>query len=225
VGTGFGETRASEGLRRFRGFHQRAEGLALESVPAPPAALAGKTYLGVQFVRALLANVRLRVNIGPLLVVCLTNHALDSFLESLLDAGMGQIVRVGGRGKSERLEPFNLQVQGRKVRTGSRVRHLRRFRLLCDRLLLTPFFMGRADSSPPSPLPCSPAFAAPGVSAVKAGGPVVYQLRRSLDDLQEEVQGLSARLKGAASRRVAPSHSQCIAPSLHGTPLSSFLLP
>ncbi len=29
-----------------------------------------------------------KLNSGPILVVCLTNHALDSFLEGLLDAGV-----------------------------------------------------------------------------------------------------------------------------------------
>lgn len=35
--------------------------------------------------------------IGPILCVCLTNHALDSFLEELLDAGIKDIVRAGSR--------------------------------------------------------------------------------------------------------------------------------
>jgi len=41
-------------------------------------------------------------------VVCYTNHALDSFLEDLLDVGIKDIVRVGGRSKSERLEEYSL---------------------------------------------------------------------------------------------------------------------
>lgn len=46
--------------------------------------------------------------IGPLLVVCFTNHALDSFLEALLDVGIEDIIRVGGKSKSARVEPYNL---------------------------------------------------------------------------------------------------------------------
>lgn len=53
--------------------------------------------------------------IGPLLVVCFTNHALDSFLEALLDVGINEIVRVGGKGKSTRLEPYNMSNKGNKV--------------------------------------------------------------------------------------------------------------
>lgn len=33
----------------------------------------------------------------PILCVCFTNHALDQFLEGLLDAGIEGVVRVGGR--------------------------------------------------------------------------------------------------------------------------------
>ena len=36
-----------------------------------------------------------------ILVVCYTNHALDSFLESLIAKGITSIVRVGGRSKNE----------------------------------------------------------------------------------------------------------------------------
>jgi hypothetical protein len=52
-------------------------------------------------------------DVGPILCVCFTNHALDQFLEALLDTGCvsaaaGALVRVGGRSKSERLEAHNL---------------------------------------------------------------------------------------------------------------------
>ena len=51
-----------------------------------------------------------RPDIGPVLVVCFTNHALDSFLEGLLDAGVTQqIVRVGSNSRVERLQQFNLR--------------------------------------------------------------------------------------------------------------------
>lgn len=41
--------------------------------------------------------------------MCFTNHALDDFLEGLLDVGIRDIVRLGGRSKSERLVEFNLR--------------------------------------------------------------------------------------------------------------------
>ncbi|GIM16879.1 hypothetical protein Vretimale_19458 [Volvox reticuliferus] len=48
--------------------------------------------------------------IGPLLVVCFTNHALDSFLEGLLDNNVtSSIVRVGGSSRSTKLEKYNLR--------------------------------------------------------------------------------------------------------------------
>ena len=78
----------------------------LTLIQGPPGT--GKTFVGVQIMRILLANTRpLRspsppkdnqlVALQPILVVCLTNHALDQFLEALMDAGVAGIVRVGGR--------------------------------------------------------------------------------------------------------------------------------
>lgn len=61
--------------------------------------------------------VGLKPAVGPVLVVCYTNHALDSFLEDMLDAGIKDIVRVGSPSKiSERLKPYSLQEIGLKVR-------------------------------------------------------------------------------------------------------------
>lgn len=46
-------------------------------------------------------------------MVTTTNHAIDSLMEGLLDAGVatqpGQMIRVGGRSRSERLESHNLK--------------------------------------------------------------------------------------------------------------------
>jgi hypothetical protein len=44
-----------------------------------------------------------------ILCVCYTNHALDQFLEHMLDAGEKRIVRIGGRSKSERLSGYQLR--------------------------------------------------------------------------------------------------------------------
>jgi hypothetical protein len=44
-----------------------------------------------------------------ILCVCYTNHALDQFLEHLLDTGERKIVRIGGRSKSERLSGYQLR--------------------------------------------------------------------------------------------------------------------
>ena len=70
-------------------------------IQGPPGT--GKTFLGVQIATALFQNnPRIRI-----LCLCYTNHALDSFLESLLDSGMKleQFIRLGSSPKiSDRLK-------------------------------------------------------------------------------------------------------------------------
>jgi hypothetical protein len=46
---------------------------------------------------------------------CYTNHALDQILEHLLDAGITEVVRVGGASASSRLEDYNLYNLERSV--------------------------------------------------------------------------------------------------------------
>ena len=75
-------------------------------VQGPPGT--GKTYVGLQVVRSLLQNVVPRLSARPILVVCYTNHALDQFLEGILEV-TNNIVRLGSRSKSEVLRPFNLR--------------------------------------------------------------------------------------------------------------------
>ncbi|KAG0302743.1 hypothetical protein BGZ98_007268 [Dissophora globulifera] len=75
-------------------------------ISGPPGT--GKTKIGVDLMRVLLHNKR-RMNSGPILCICYTNHALDQFLEHLLDEGIKEIVRVGPRSKSERLQDYNLE--------------------------------------------------------------------------------------------------------------------
>ena len=45
---------------------------------------------------------------GPILVVCYTNHALDQFLEGILEFHPEGIIRVGGRSQSEKLKACGL---------------------------------------------------------------------------------------------------------------------
>ena len=87
-------------------------------IQGPPGT--GKTFIGVKLVQALLYN-RLAWDPeknSPILLVCYTNHALDQFLEEIIDANAEDkmsppdIVRVGGRCKSEKLAKF---VLSRKV--------------------------------------------------------------------------------------------------------------
>lgn len=53
---------------------------------------------------------------GPILCICYTNHALDQFLEHLLDKGVKGIVRIGGRSRSERLQDYSLELLMRSQR-------------------------------------------------------------------------------------------------------------
>lgn len=64
----------------------------------------GKTFLGV-----LLAQIILSTTDEKILCVCYTNHALDSFLEDMLDKGMTSMVRIGGGSKNSRLDPYQLR--------------------------------------------------------------------------------------------------------------------
>ncbi|KAG0331451.1 hypothetical protein BG004_001658 [Podila humilis] len=68
----------------------------------------GKTWIGVALMQVLLANKK-QSECGPILCICYTNHALDQFLEHLLEKNIHDIVRVGARSKSESLEKYNLQ--------------------------------------------------------------------------------------------------------------------
>ncbi|KAF8588736.1 hypothetical protein K439DRAFT_1651802 [Ramaria rubella] len=71
-------------------------------IQGPPGT--GKTYVGVEILRVLLQN-----NVGPVLMIAFTNHALDHLLSSVLDAGITKkIVRLGTRSADERISQFNL---------------------------------------------------------------------------------------------------------------------
>ncbi|PRP84560.1 putative NF-X1 finger and helicase protein [Planoprotostelium fungivorum] len=75
-------------------------------VQGPPGA--GKTYIGIQLVKVLMKNLPMPsapgLDYSPIILcICYTNHALDQFLEELVEhAGVPQnhILRVGNRSKS-----------------------------------------------------------------------------------------------------------------------------
>jgi hypothetical protein len=71
--------------------------------------LSDQTYIGAKAIQVLFENFRDVHNSRPVLCVCYTNHALDQFLESLLDVGIDSIVRIGGGCKTKRLEECNLR--------------------------------------------------------------------------------------------------------------------
>ena len=98
-------------------------------VQGPPGT--GKTFLGLKVMKVLLHNRQMwaapevggdeirRNHVSPILLVCYTNHALDQFLEGVLQFFQGDLVRVGSRSKSEALEEYNL----RSLRQRARANH------------------------------------------------------------------------------------------------------
>ena len=95
----------------------------LAIIQGPPGT--GKTYVGLKVAKVLLENREVwtdpEVGSRPILVVCYTNHALDQFLEGILDFCPTGIVRVGSRCKNPQLEEFNLKNIRRKMRTDRKV--------------------------------------------------------------------------------------------------------
>ncbi|KIW22051.1 uncharacterized protein PV07_12556 [Cladophialophora immunda] len=75
-------------------------------IQGPPGT--GKSYLGIQLMKVLM-QCKQTADLGPVVVVCYTNHALDQFLEHLLMIGVNKIVRIGGQSQSSLLEDHNLR--------------------------------------------------------------------------------------------------------------------
>ncbi|KAH6671919.1 hypothetical protein B0J14DRAFT_655778 [Halenospora varia] len=79
----------------------------------------GKSYLGIHLMRVLL-SCKSEAGLGPIIVVCYTNHALDQFLEHLVGVGIEKVIRIGGRSQSAILEGKNLSaVSQGETKTGS----------------------------------------------------------------------------------------------------------
>lgn len=82
-------------------------------IQGPPGT--GKSHTGVAIMKVLLEN-RSAAEIGPIICVCYTNHALDQLLEHLVKDGVEQIIRLGSRSKSELLQDLNLLHISKEVR-------------------------------------------------------------------------------------------------------------
>jgi hypothetical protein len=76
-------------------------------IQGPPGC--GKTFIGALVSRIIRDNTD-----ESILCVCYTNHALDQFLEHMLDAGETRLVRIGARSKSERLAGYQLKALSRQ---------------------------------------------------------------------------------------------------------------
>ncbi|XP_059169631.1 NFX1-type zinc finger-containing protein 1-like [Physella acuta] len=79
-------------------------------IQGPPGT--GKTFISLVIMRLLLENrwvVISHRNPSPILVVCYTNHALDQFLQGVLQFCTEGLVRIGGNSTCEDLVRFNLR--------------------------------------------------------------------------------------------------------------------
>ncbi|CAL1276814.1 unnamed protein product [Larinioides sclopetarius] len=92
-------------------------------IQGPPGT--GKTYVGLRIAQLLLHNEskwQSETNSSPILVICYTNHALDQFLEGLLQFTQ-KIVRVGGRGKNEAIAQYQLSNLKQVIKAKREVPH------------------------------------------------------------------------------------------------------
>ncbi|KIV79097.1 hypothetical protein PV11_06683 [Exophiala sideris] len=85
---------------------------SLALIQGPPGT--GKSFTGVALIKTLL-GIRERANLGPILCVCYTNHALDQLLEDLVRQNVTQVIRMGSRSKSEVLEQCTLRALASQI--------------------------------------------------------------------------------------------------------------
>ncbi|CAK1556451.1 unnamed protein product [Leptosia nina] len=86
-------------------------------IQGPPGT--GKTFLGIKIASTILKN--LSLDGTPMLIICYTNHALDQFLEGILNI-TDNIVRLGSQSKSKLLESYTLH--NLRTKTKSRYSYL-----------------------------------------------------------------------------------------------------
>lgn len=76
-------------------------------IQGPPGT--GKTFIGLKIMKTLIQNLYHNQSLlKPILVVCYTNHALDQFMEGILNFTK-KVVRIGGQSKSKVIEEYNLR--------------------------------------------------------------------------------------------------------------------
>ncbi|XP_068633250.1 NFX1-type zinc finger-containing protein 1 [Battus philenor] len=78
-------------------------------IQGPPGT--GKTFVGVKIASTLLKNLSLEGT--PMLIICYTNHALDQFLEEIINV-TDNVIRLGSQSKSKILQNYTLsKMRGR----------------------------------------------------------------------------------------------------------------
>ncbi|XP_059472673.1 NFX1-type zinc finger-containing protein 1-like [Neocloeon triangulifer] len=75
-------------------------------IQGPPGT--GKTFMALKIAEILIQNRKVMNRKTPILVVCLTNHALDQFLVGMLKFTK-RLVRIGGQSKCEELDAYNMK--------------------------------------------------------------------------------------------------------------------
>ena len=85
-----------------------------DSIPFSPP-LTSCSFLGVALTKVLLES-RNHISRRPILVVCTTNHALDSFLKDIQLAGVSKFVRLGGNSKESWTKQFGLRATARGLK-------------------------------------------------------------------------------------------------------------
>ncbi|KAI9790938.1 MAG: hypothetical protein M1833_001737 [Piccolia ochrophora] len=98
----------------------------------------GKTFLGVALAKTILASQQNRpTKPKPILVACMTNHALDSYLADLDKAGVKKIARLGRGTKEAWIKPLQIgELTGKMNKTG-RERGLSSKYHMCSEGLIT----------------------------------------------------------------------------------------
>lgn len=77
----------------------------LAIIQGPPGT--GKTFVGLKIVESFLKNKPLKEYIdGPIVIVCFTNHALDQFIEGVLQYTQN-VCRLGFSRKNDNVKPYN----------------------------------------------------------------------------------------------------------------------
>ena len=78
-------------------------------IQGPPGT--GKTYVGLKIAHCLLQNARIWQlhSHSNILIVCYTNHALDQFVEGLLQYGHENLIRCGGRCNNDAVKKYTLK--------------------------------------------------------------------------------------------------------------------
>ena len=89
-------------------------------IQGPPGT--GKTFIGLKIAEAYLRNRHVwdPQKSSPILVVCYTNHALDQFLQGIMEIKGGlapNIIRIGGRSKNEALSECLLREKVQEARS------------------------------------------------------------------------------------------------------------